>query len=80
MGQACPVVPQFPLGGPGLPRAAARGKQELRALVCTLLSKVCAPFHSWGAEAGPGSHPGKGVRETKATALPWPQPQPLLLG
>lgn len=48
------------------------GSRSCGVLVCTLLSEVCAPFHSWGAEAGPGSHPGKGVRETKATALPWP--------
>lgn len=75
---------------PGLPRGASASSwgpgsaksTSQEVLVCTLLSEVCAPFHSWGAEAGPGSHPGKGVRETKATALPWPQPQPqpFLLG
>lgn len=29
-------------------------------LVCTLLSKVCAPFYSSGAEAGPGVSPWEG--------------------
>lgn len=39
-----------------------------------LVHTVCTLFTAGELRLGLGSHPGQGVRETKATALPWSQP------